>query len=163
MILAHDPELDAEAPAGVLDAPLPVPANATIGREAELTEIGALLVRPEVRLLTLVGAGGVGKSRLALEVGRALSGRFAGGVAYVNLASVEDAAMLMPAAASALGVVAETAAELGDRLARVTNGAGVLLVLDGFERFLDDAVQLSQLLAIAPNLTVLTTSRAPCG
>ncbi len=58
----------------MLEAPLPAPANATIGREGELTEIGALLVRREVRLLTLVGAGGVGKTRLALEVGRALSG-----------------------------------------------------------------------------------------
>ena len=81
-------------PGGVLEAPLPAPANATIGREGELAEIGALLVRPEVRLLTLVGAGGVGKTRLALEAGRALAGRFPGGAAYVNLASVEDAAML---------------------------------------------------------------------
>ena len=67
----------------------------------------------------------------------------------------------MPAAASALGVVAETPAELGERLARATRGANALLVLDGFERFLADAAQVAQLLAAVPNLTVLATSRAP--
>ena len=67
----------------------------------------------------------------------------------------------MPAAASALGVVAETPAELGERLARATRGASALLVLDGFERFLADAAQVAQLLAAVPNLTVLVTSRAP--
>ena len=67
----------------------------------------------------------------------------------------------MPAAAAALGVVAETPAELGERLARATRGASALLVLDGFERFLADAAQIAQLLAAAPNLTVLATSRAP--
>ena len=90
----------------MLAAPLPAPANATIGREGELAEIGALLIRPEVRLLTLVGTGGVGKTRLALEAGRTLAGRFAGGAAYVDLAGVDG--VLVPAAASALGVVAAT-------------------------------------------------------
>ncbi len=158
MILAQDPSLVGEAKADVLDAPLPVPANVTIGREGELAEIGALLMRSEVRLLTLVGTGGVGKTRLALEAGRALAGRLPGGVAYVDL---EDAGALVPAAASALAVVAETPAELGEQLARATRGAGALLVLDGFERFLADAAEVSQVLAAAPNLTVLATSRAP--
>ena len=125
----------------MLAAPLPAPANATIGREGELAEIGALLVRPEVRLLTLVGAGGVGKTRLALEAGRALAGRFPGGAAYVDLAGVEGGSC--PRAAAALGVVAETPAELGERLARATRGARALLVLDGFERFLADAAQVA--------------------
>ena len=78
MILAHDPELDAEAPAGVLEATLPVPANATIGREREPTKIGALLVRPEVRLLTLVGAGGVARRGSRRRSAR-IPGRFRGG------------------------------------------------------------------------------------
>ena len=118
-------------------------------------------MRPEVRLLTLVGTGGVGKTRLALEAGRTLAGRFPGGAAYVDLAGVDDAGALVPAAASALGVVAATPAELGERLARATRGASALLVLDGFERFLADAAQVAQLLAAVPNLTVLATSRAP--
>jgi predicted ATPase/DNA-binding SARP family transcriptional activator len=161
MILAHDPELNAEDSSDVLLAPLPTVANATIGREGELAEIDGLLVKPEVRLLTLVGTGGVGKTRLALEAGRTLAGRFAGGVAYVDLTSVDDAGAVVPEAASALGVVADTPAELGERLARATRGASALLVLDGFERFQAEAAQVTQLLAAAPNLTVLVTSRAP--
>ena len=109
MILAHDPELRAEGSTDVLEAPFPAPANATIGREGELAEIGALLMRPEVRLLTLVGAGGVGKTRLALEASRAMDGRFPGGAAYADLAGAEG--VLVTAAAAALGVMAETAAE----------------------------------------------------
>ena len=69
--------------------------------------------------------------------------------------------MLVPEAASALGVVAATAAEFGEQLGRATRGAPALLVLDGFERFLEDAEQVGQLLAAVANLTVLTTSRAP--
>jgi predicted ATPase/DNA-binding SARP family transcriptional activator len=159
MILAHDPGLEAEAATDLLSAPLPVPANATVGREGELAEITALLIRPEVRLLTLVGTGGVGKTRLALEASRMVDGRFPGGATYADLAGAEG--MLAAAAAAALGVVAETPAELGDRVARATRGASALLVLDGVERFLAEAAQISQLLAAVPNLTVLATSRAP--
>src|SRR4051812_26478889 len=67
LILAHDPSLDAEATAAAPAPPLPAPATATIGREGELAEISTLLTRPEVRLVTLVGVGGVGKTQLALE------------------------------------------------------------------------------------------------
>jgi len=157
MILAHDPGLDAEDSEHVAVAPLPMPANATIGREGELAEIGALLTN--VRLLTLVGTGGVGKTRLALEAARALHSRFPGGTAFVDL--TDDAGALVPAAAAALGVVATTPAELGERLTRATRGANTLLVMDGFERFLADAAQVAQLLGAVPNLTVLATSRAP--
>jgi predicted ATPase/DNA-binding SARP family transcriptional activator len=159
MILAQDPSLEAEAPRDVLTAPLPVPANATIGREGELADIAALLAKREVRLLTLIGSGGVGKTRLALEASRAIDARFPGGAAYADLAGAEG--MLVTAAAAALGLLAETPAELGERLSRASQGASSLLVLDGVERFLADAAQISQLLAAAPNLTVLATSRAP--
>ena len=114
-----------------------------------------------MRLVTLVGPGGVGKTRIALEAGRAVSARFPAGAVQVNLDGAEDAGVLVPEAASALGVVAATAAELGVRLAEVTRGAPALLVLDGFDRYLDDAGQVGQLLASVPNLTVLVTSRAP--
>ena len=160
MILAHDPELSAVRPA-LGSRPLPAPANETIGRGGELAEIGELLVRPGVRLVTLVGPGGVGKTRLALEAARAVADRFPGGAVHVNLDGVEDAGVLVPEAASALGVVAATAAELGEQLGRTTRGAPALLVLDGFERFLEDAGQIGQLLAAVANLTVLATSRAP--
>src|SRR5204862_2744426 len=79
MILAQDPELAADRPGLPVAAPLPAPANPTIGREGEVAEIVELLVRPGVRLVTLVGPGGVGKTRLALEVARAVAERFPGG------------------------------------------------------------------------------------
>jgi predicted ATPase/DNA-binding SARP family transcriptional activator len=161
MILAQDPELMVERPVGVLASRLPAPANETIGRGGELREISGLVVRPEVRLVTLIGAGGVGKTRLAIEVARAVAERYPGGAVHVNLEGVEDADVLVPEAATALGVVATTPSELGEQLGRVTRGAPALLVLDGFDRFTEDAGQVGQLLAGVANLTVLATSRAP--
>ena len=161
MILAHDSALTADRPGSGLVGRLPAPANETIGRGGELAEVGDLLVHPDVRLVTLVGPGGVGKTRLALEAGRAVAARFPVGAVHVSLDGAEDAGVLVPEAASALGVVAATAAELGARLAVVTRGAPALVVLDGFDRYLEDAGQVGELLAAVANLTVLATSRAP--
>ena len=161
MILAHDSELTAERPGAGLVGRLPAPANQTIGRRRELSEVGQLLVSPDVRLVTLVGPGGVGKTRIAQEAARTVAARFPAGAVHVSLDGAENAGVLVPEAAAALGVVAATAAELGTRLAVVTRGAPALLVLDGFDRYVEDAGQVGELLAGVPNLTVLTTSRAP--
>jgi predicted ATPase/DNA-binding SARP family transcriptional activator len=161
MILAHDSELTAERPGAGLVGRLPAPANQTIGRRRELSEVGQLLVSPDVRLVTLVGPGGVGKTRIAQEAARAVAARFPAGAVHVSLDGAENAGVLVPEAASALGVVAATAAELGTRLAVVTRGAPALLVLDGFDRYVEDAGQVGELLAGVSNLTVLATSRAP--
>jgi DNA-binding SARP family transcriptional activator len=122
MILAHDAALTADGPGAGLAGRLPAPANETIGRRRELTEIGQVLVYPDVRLVTLVGPGGVGKTRLALEAARAVAARFPAGAVHVSLDGAEDAGVLVPEAASALGVVAATAAELGARLAACSWG-----------------------------------------
>jgi predicted ATPase/DNA-binding SARP family transcriptional activator len=161
MILAHDSALTADRPGSGLAGRLPAPANETIGREGELAEIGELLVDPDVRLVTLVGPGGVGKTRLALEAARAVAGRFPAGAVHVSLDGADDVGVLVPEAASALGVVAATAAELGIRLSVITRGAPALVLLDGFDRYLDEAEQVGELLAAVGNLTVLSTARAP--
>jgi predicted ATPase/DNA-binding SARP family transcriptional activator len=161
MILAHDSALAADRPGSGLVGWLPAPANETIGREGEVAEVGELLVQRDVRLVTLVGPGGVGKTRVALEAARGVAARFPAGAVHVSLDGAEDAGVLVPEAASALGVVAATAAELGAGLAVVTGGAPALVLLDGFDRYLEDAEQVGQLLAAVPNLTVLASSRAP--
>ena len=162
MILAHDSALTADRPGAGLVGRLPAPANETIGRRRRAgRDRASCWCSPDVRLVTLVGPSGVGKTRLALEAGRAVAARFPAGAVHVSLDGAEDAGVLVPEAASALGVVAATAAELGARLADVTRGAPALLVLDGFDRYLEDAGQVGELLAAVANLTVLATSRAP--
>jgi predicted ATPase len=153
--------LDVLETIGMRRTVLPSPPNPTIGRAGELAEIGALLLRTDVRLVTLVGPGGVGKTRVAQEAARAAEAHFPGGAQRVDLDGLEDADLLVTEAASALGVVAATADELAEQLRRTTRGAPALLVLDGFERFLDDAGQVGALLAAVANLTVLASSRAP--
>jgi predicted ATPase/DNA-binding SARP family transcriptional activator len=161
MILAQDPDLSVEPPGIIPPARLPAPANETIGRTVEQREVCELLVRPGVRLVSLVGPGGVGKTRLAMEAARSVTEHFSGGAVHVDLYGVDDAGVLVPEAAAALGVVATSPAELGEQLGRTTRGAPALLVLDGFERFIEDAGQVGHLLAEVENLTVLATSRAP--
>jgi predicted ATPase/DNA-binding SARP family transcriptional activator len=155
-ILAHDPELAPDRPARA-PAALPAPADELIGRDGELAEIEGMLAKPGVRLLTLVGTGGVGKTRLALEAARRVAARYPGGAVHVDLDGVEDAGLLASEAAAALGVVAATAEQLAERL---DHGEPALLVLDGFERFIDDAGEVAKLLTAVPSLTVLATSRA---
>ena len=161
MILAHDSALAAERPRSGLAGRLPVPANETIGRGRELSEIEELLVGRGVRLVTLVGPGGVGKTRLALEAARSVAARFPAGAVFIDLDGVEDAGVLVAGVASALGVVAATVAELGERLSHATRGAPALLVLDGFDPSAADARQVGELLSSVANLTVLVTGRAP--
>ena len=161
MILAQDPDLSAERPRSLLSVRLPTPATETVGRSGDLKDVCELLIRPGVRLVTLVGPGGVGKTRLAMEAARAVAERFPGGAVRVDLDGVDEVDVLVPEAATALGFVANRPTEFGEQLARATGGSAVLLVLDGFERFIEDAGQVSPLLAEVANLTVLVTSRAP--
>ncbi len=132
---------------------LPIPATPFLGRERELSEVTGLMARPEVRLLTLTGPGGTGKTRLAAQAAGALADRFPGGVFWVPLILLRDPALVLDAAAQALGARTELVEHIGDRQ--------LLLLFDNFEHVVDAASELASLLEQCPSLELLVTSREP--
>ena len=131
---------------------LPVAASALIGRERELAELVAML-RDGARVVTVTGAGGSGKTRLALQAAAELVDDFPGGVHWVPLAGLADPQLVLPGVAQTLGATDDLQTHLADR--------ETLLLLDNFEHVLEAAAQLAELLAHAPATKVLATSRAP--
>jgi non-specific serine/threonine protein kinase len=132
-----------------------------VGRDRALIEARALLLRADVRLLTLTGPPGIGKTRLAIEVGRAASGEFKDGVAFADLALLTEPALVLPTIARALGIRPAAGHPLLERLAQALRDCQLLLVLDNFEHLLDAAVDIGHLLEALPDLKVLATSREP--
>ena len=141
-------------------APLPAPLTTLVGREREIAALTALLQHSDVRLLTLVGPAGVGKTRLALEVAAIAEAEFADGVALVALAAVPELGLVPSTVAQALGVREAGDRPLAETLVSALRAKDLLLVLDNLEHVLGATPLIADLLAGCPSLTVLTTSRA---
>jgi predicted ATPase len=137
---------------------LPAPATPLLGREREAAAVEDLVVREGVRLVTLTGPGGVGKSRLAVEAARRLGPGFADGVRFVELASVSLADLVAAAVATGLGLTT-TGDKLITDLQSYLRPRRLLLVLDNFEQVAGAAPLLAELLGAAPSVVVLVTSR----
>jgi predicted ATPase/class 3 adenylate cyclase len=132
---------------------LPVSSTPFLGRKYELEEVLGLLSREDVRLLTLTGSGGTGKTRLAAQAAGAVADQYMHGVWWVALASLRDAELVLETAGQALGAENGLAEHIGDK--------SMLLLFDNFEQVVPAAPEIASLLASCPRLEVLVTSREP--
>ena len=150
-----------EVPPALRLARLPEPATPLIGRVAECASVHAALAAS--RIVTLTGVGGIGKTRLALRVGQeaAAGARFADGVAFVDLAPLRDPALLSLTLARALGLDEHLAVSPETQVIEALATRHVLLVVDNLEHLLEEVPLLGRLLAAAPRLHILATSRVP--
>jgi predicted ATPase/DNA-binding XRE family transcriptional regulator len=140
---------------------LPLPLTALIGRDADVETLQQWFAEPASRLITLVGPGGVGKTRLALELARAIAEEGSVRMRFVPLAALRDPGFVGPAIAEALGLADVTALDLPKRARAACADHATLLVLDNFEHMLAAAPLVAELLTSVRSLRVLVTSRAP--
>jgi hypothetical protein len=140
-------------------ASLPFQPISFIGRGAELAKIARLIAEPACRLLTLLGPGGMGKTRLAIELASRQLAQFADGAAFVALASISRPTQIATAIGEALGLAFAGQADLATQLIGSLRDRRLLLVLDNFEHLLGGAELVSAILAGAPSVTILVTSR----
>jgi predicted ATPase len=142
---------------------MPVQRTPFIGREREVASLQQLLNRADVRLVTLTGPGGIGKTRLAVQVVTDLSAGFTGGVCFVSLSAVSSRESAIRAIAQAIGLLEMPGQSSQESLKEYVSGLSqpLLLLLDNFEHLLSAAPDLAELLTLNPNLKVMVTSQAP--
>jgi predicted ATPase len=140
---------------------LPVSTTTLVGREQAIGEVAGLLARPDVRLVTLTGPGGVGKTRLAVAVAERLRGRSWANIVFVPLEAVTEPELVLPGIGRAVG--ADLAGTPLDAVAELLGGQRWLLVLDNLEQVVGAAADLGQLLARCPGVVILATSRTVLG
>ncbi len=164
----HRPESDKTAVLGEAGfrvplalPPLPKPFDSLVGRSAEISMLVITLGEDRARLVTLVGPGGVGKTRLGLEVTAKLASRFADGVAFVDLAPLTEPDQVVMALTSIIEQTSNPSAPPRQALVAALRNRELLIVLDNFEHLVDAATLVSDLLATCPRLTILATSRVP--
>ena len=155
------PEMTATAPGTLSMSRLPLPPASLIGREQEMTRALTLLRSDGVRLLTLTGPAGIGKTRLGLQIAHELGEHFADGVVFVALDALRDASLLMSVLAHALGLRESTEGEISEQVITFLQGKHFLLILDNFEQILEAASSVADLLSNCSRLSVLVTSRVP--
>lgn len=139
---------------------LSVLINPLIGREAEVAAVKKLLLQDDVRLVTLTGPGGTGKSSLSLRLAREFLDDFPHGVFFIALTSINDPALVAPSMAQVLGIKEERGIPLIDTMKEFFHGKKILIVLDNFEQVISAAPLITELMASNPELEFLVTSRA---
>lgn len=159
-ILAQDRALDSPEP-GTQSISLPAPPSSFIGREQELDAAAALLSEPDARLVTILGPGGIGKTRFSIELAWRLVDRYPDGVAWVGLDLVEDASRVTDEIA--VSVLGGRPSDPLHALTGALHGKRTLLLLDCFEHVIDAATDVHRLLMRVPTLHVLVTSRERLG
>jgi predicted ATPase/transcriptional regulator with XRE-family HTH domain len=140
---------------------VPMPLTRLIGREVEIEALRTILHRDDVRFVTLTGAGGSGKTRLAIAVAAEIGDAFPDGVVFVDLSPLTDPTLVVPTIATSLGVREVVDQSLSETLSSFLTSKQLLLVLDNCERILAAAPDITTLLAACPGLSVLATSREP--